>query len=250
MTSPAVGLLQALEQIPDPRGRQGLRHPLVAMLATVVCAVLCGHRSYAAMAQWIHAQEVSFWHLLGFRRRPPQEDAFRKFLNKLDPQLLSCVLNEWVSQLQADVTPLVDAQAETLDPQTIDGKTLRGTRDKWERARQVVSILENVTGRIQAEVPVPAETNENKAAVELLKSLALHGKIVVADAGFCQRDFCQQVQEQGGEYLVLVKDNQPTLHQEVRQAFVIPKGFSPLPGALGSGSPSDCDHHTKEPWSH
>jgi len=99
------------------------------MLATVVCAVLSGHRSYAAMSQWIHAQEVSLRHLLGFRRRPPKEDAFRKFLNKLDPQLLSTVLNTWVDQLQADVVPLGDVQAEGLDPQTIDGKTLRGTRD-------------------------------------------------------------------------------------------------------------------------
>lgn len=233
MTSPAAGLLQALEQIPDPRGRQGLRHPLVAMLATVVCAVLCGHRSYAAIGQWIHAQEVSFWHLLGFRRRPPQEDAFRRFLNKLDPQRLAAVLNEWVDQLDGSEALPSSVQAAALDPQTIDGKTLKGTRGKWERARQVVSILENATGRIQAEIPVPTETNENKAAVELLKSLVLQGKIVVADAGFCQRDFCQQVREQGGEYLVLVKDNQPTLHQEVRQAFVIPKGFSPLSGAFG-----------------
>jgi hypothetical protein len=204
------------------------------MLATVVCAVLCGHRSYVAMSQWIHAQEVSFWHLLGFRRRPPQEDAFRKFFSKLDPQLLSVVLNEWVNQLQVAVIPLENAHVEALEPRTIDGKTLRGTKDKWERARQVVSILENATGRMQVEIPVPTETNENKAAVELLKSLVLHGKIMVAEAGFCQRDCCQQVQEQGGEYLVLVKDNQPKLRQEVRQAFVIPKGFSPLPGSLGT----------------
>ena len=103
----------------------------------------------------------------------------------------------------------------------------------------MVSILENATGRIQAEIPVPTETNENKAAVGLLKSLVLHGKIVVADAGLCQRNFCQQVREQGGEYLGLVKDNQSKLHQEVRQAFVIPKGpllkeDGPLPSATGT----------------
>lgn len=204
------------------------------MLATVICAILCGHRSYAAMAQWIHAQEVSFWHVLGYGRRPPREDAFRKLLNKLDPQCVFPVLNEWINQLQAGNAPQPAAQNEILDPHTVDGKTLCGTKDNWERARQVVSLLANATGRIQAELPVPLETNENKAAVELLKSLVLHGKMIVGDAGFCQRDFCQTVQNQGGEYLVLVKDNQPTLHQEVRQAFVIPKGFSPLPGAIGA----------------
>jgi hypothetical protein len=120
-----------------------------------------------------------------------------------------------------------------LQAESIDGKTLRGTRDKWERARQVVSVMDNATGRVRAEMAIPVETNENKTAVELLKTMVLKGKIVVADAGFCQRDFCKAVQDQEGEYLVLVKDNQPNLHKQVRQAFVIPRAFSPLQSALG-----------------
>ena len=89
---------------------------------------------------------------------------------------------------------------------------------------------------------VPLETNENKAAVKLLKSLLLKGKIVVADAGFCQRDFCETVLEQEGEYLVLVKDNQSNLHQEVQQAFAIPRAFSPLPSEVSNGCAANCDN--------
>jgi len=234
-TRPASGLLEALQQVPDPRGRQGLRHSLPAMLAAVTCAVMSGYTSYAAIAQWIHAQEVSFWHLLGFTRRPPKEDAVRKLLNRLNPQEVESVLDEWMDQVEGLSPTEEDSSSSLLRLESLDGKTLRGTRGKWERARQVITLMDNATGRIRAEVGVALETNENKAAVELLKSLLLKGKIVVADAGFCQRDFCETVLEQEGEYLVLVKDNQPNLHQEVRQAFEIPKAFSPLPSEVGAG---------------
>src|SRR5690606_16374540 len=68
---PAVGLLQCLQQIPDPRGRKGRRHDFVAMLATVVAAMFCGRQSFEAIAEWIHAFEAPFWHRLGYQRRPP-----------------------------------------------------------------------------------------------------------------------------------------------------------------------------------
>jgi hypothetical protein len=239
-TRPASGLLEALQQIPDPRGRQGLRHSLPAMLAAVTCAVMSGYTSYAAIAQWIHAQEVSFWHLIGFTRRPPKEDAVRKLLNRLDPQEVEKVLDQWMDQVEGlSPSPI---EEDSLRLESLDGKTLRGTRGKWERARQVITLMDNATGRIRAEVGVPLETNENKAAVKLLKSLLLKGKIVVADAGFCQRDFCETVLEQEGEYLVLVKDNQSNLHQEVRQAFEIPRAFSPLPSEVGDGCAANCDN--------
>lgn len=242
-TRPASGLLEALQQIPDPRGRQGLRHSLPAMLAAVVCAVMSGYTSYTAIAQWIHSQQVAFWHVLGFTRRPPKEDAFRKLLNRLDSQEVEKVLDEWLDQVEGlSSVPAEEDSIPSLQLESLDGKTLRGTRGKWERARQVITLMDNATGRIREQIDVSLETNENKTAVELLKSLLLKGKLVVADAAFCQRDFCEAVQKQEGEYLVLVKDNQPDLHKEVRQAFVIPRAFSPLPSEVGAGSATDCDN--------
>lgn len=238
-TRPASGLLEALQQIPDPRGRQGLRHPLPAMLAAVVCAVMSGYTSYAAIAQWIHSKQVAFWHLIGFTRRPPKEDAFRKLLNRLDPQEVEQVLRGWLEQVDG-LAGGDDSTSSLLQLESLDGKSLRGTRGTWERARQVITLMDNATGRIREEIAVSLETNENKTAVELLKSLLLKGKLVVADAGFCQRDFCEAVREQEGEYLVLVKDNQPNLLKQVQQAFVIPKAFSPLPSKAGAGCATDC----------
>ena len=215
------------------------------MLAAVVCAVMSGFGSYAAIEQWIHAQQASFWHLLGFTRRPPKQDGFRKFLNALDPQAVEKALLQWLSQLGLEL-PAEDALAAC----TLDGKVLRGTRGKWERAWQVITLVDQHSGRIFSQAAVSSGTNEYKQALELLKTLVLKGKLVVADAAYCQRDFCQAVVEQGGDYLVLVKDNQPDLQHQAEQAFVIPKAFSPLPGQVGEGGAANRHDHPQEPRPH
>ncbi len=84
------------------------------------------------------------------------------------------------------------------------------------------------------ETRIASDTNEAKTAVEFRKTLVLRGKTVVGDAGFCHRDICDTILERDVEYLILVKDNQPTLHREAIQAFVIPEGFSPLRQTQGA----------------
>jgi len=88
-----------LQQIPDPRGRQGRRFALSAMLATIVCSTLCGCRGYAAIAQWIHLQDPELWHLLGFTRRPPTRNAFRDLLLALPPELLEEAVKCWITDI-------------------------------------------------------------------------------------------------------------------------------------------------------
>ena len=58
------------------------------MLATIVCAVLCGARGFDAIAQWIHSQRAELWYLLGYFRRPPTSGAYRYLLTKLSPDVL------------------------------------------------------------------------------------------------------------------------------------------------------------------
>jgi len=65
-------LLSFLASVPDPRSRHGRQHPLAAILALVSCAILCGARSYAAIAQWAQDQDITLMHRLGFTRRPPK----------------------------------------------------------------------------------------------------------------------------------------------------------------------------------
>lgn len=224
MTSaPRGSLLTFVSQVPDPRGRQGLRHPLSAMLATVVCAVLCGARSYAAIVDWLHAQPVSTWHRLGFQRIPPKNTCFEELLARVSAEEFADALARWVQDgLELDL------EEEDLSAVSFDGKTLRGTLTDHRRAVHLLSALDHKLGCVLSQMPVDTKTNEHKAAMELLDSLVLEGKVIVGDAMFCQREVCEKIRALGGHYFFIVKDNQPTLRQNIESAFVNTEAFSPL----------------------
>ena len=223
MTSaPGGSLLAFVSQVPDPRGRQGLRHPLSAMLASVVCAMLCGARSYSAIVQWLHLQPVSTWHHLGFGRTPPKTTCFEELLPRVCPEAFSKALTEWVQE------GLELSLDEDLSAVSIDGKTLRGTLTAHQRAVHLLAALDHKFGCVLSQMPVDEKTNEHKAALELLDSLVLQGRVIVGDAMFCQREVCEKIRDGGGHYFFVVKDNQPTLRQNIEAAFVETKAFSPL----------------------
>jgi hypothetical protein len=97
----------------------------------------------------------------------------------------------------------------------------------------LLSVMAHEAGITLAQSVVPQggqdKTNEHKAALRLLEGLVLQGRLITGDAMFCQRDFCQQVLDAGGDYLIFVKENQPTLLNDMETAFTAaPAGaFSP-----------------------
>lgn len=220
---PAVGLLQFLQRIPDPRGRNGQRHSHTAMLAVVVAAMLCNFQSFVAIEQWIRTLPIEWWHRLGGKRRPPCANSFCSLLNAVDPMALQDALLWWVTDGLG-----LKLSEEQISGIIIDGKTLRGTRSDHQRTRQILAALDQETGCVLSETDVAADTNEARTALKLLETMMLKGRVIVGDAAFCQRDICEAIIKQGGDYLFVIKDNQPSLLREAQQSFVIPEGFSPL----------------------
>ena len=225
---PAVSrdLFAVLEQVSDPRGRQGQRHPFAAMLAAVVCATLCGARGFKPIAQWLRLQEPKTWHWLGFKRRPPCANCFADLFKAICPEEFERAIREWTDQL-----PKMELDAGCLSAVSIDGKTLCGTLQQHSRAIHLLSALDHQTGYVLSQTQVDPQTNEAKTALLLLKSLVLQGKVIVGDAMFCQRDVCEKILDSGGDYLVVVKENQPTLLREIELAFAKTEGFFPLHSA-------------------
>jgi hypothetical protein len=218
----AGNLLELLAQIPDPRSRLGRRHPLVAMLATIVCAILTGARGYRAIAQWARSQNATVWHWLGFRRKPPCANSFRNLLLALNPEDLEAVLRRWM----AGVVELPTSNA----PQAvaIDGKSLCNTLVAHQRNVHLLSLFDQASGSVLSQQAVPSTTNEAKTAMDLLKTIVLKGRLITGDAMFCQREVCQEIVNSGGDYLFVVKDNQPELKAAIAADFQ--PGFSPRHG--------------------
>lgn len=93
MKTVPAGLLQFLQRVPDPRGRKGRRHPLTAMLAVVVAAMLCKFEGYGSVAEWVRLLPIEFGHAFGGTRKPPCANCYRELMNEVCPQELERALN-------------------------------------------------------------------------------------------------------------------------------------------------------------
>jgi hypothetical protein len=230
----AGNLLSFLAAVPDPRSRCGRRHPLPALLGAVCLALLCGAKSYAAIAQWAADQDLALMHRLGFTRRPPKLGGIRKVLMALDVAAFEAALNRWAEAVLGRPVAASESPPEAF---ALDGKSARGSFDGLEKAVHLLSLVAHESGLTLAQAAVPNggrdKTNEHKAALRLLEGLVLQGRLVTGDAIFCQRDFCQQVIDAKGDYLVFVKENQPTLLHDIEPAFApeITGAFSPSAAA-------------------
>jgi hypothetical protein len=209
--------------LPDPRSPLGRRHPLPAVLGLVTVAVLCGARSLEAIAQFARDRGRAFAAALGFTRPDtPCKATLSNLLRRLDVAAFERALARWA------------AAAAAAPEIAIDGKSLRGSAAGGVPGVHLLAAYAPRLGGVLAQLRVDAATNEHKAALELLGLLPLSGAVVTADAMFTHADFAAEVLGGGGDYLLPVKDNQPTLLADVALAFETPEGLSP-PAAVAPG---------------
>jgi hypothetical protein len=224
-----TSLLEAFRssRLVDRRRAQGLRHPLPAILALTTVAVLTGIRSRAGVVQFGNAYGRPLLRLLGSdRRRAPSEATLCRVFGGIDAAAFEALIRDWIA------ARLGTRRFEHI---ALDGKTLRGSHDG---ALPAVHLLAAYAVEVQATLAqwrVDAKTNEHKAALELLGVLPVRGKVVTADAMFTHRDVCAVIGQRGGNYVLPVKENQPTLLHDIRAAFdAPPAGLSP-PTAASAG---------------
>lgn len=225
-TAPRRDLREYLAQVPDPRGCKGRRHVLTATLTAVVCAILQNCRGFDAIGQWLREQPLDFCWTLGFQRRPPTASGLRKLLTRIDVVAFEQAFTHWITDVLGEL-----ATGDELQETAMDGKRLRGTWDRFQGAVQLSTVIDSRTKCVLHQRPV-GDTNEHKAALELLKNLVLTGRVITADAAFCHQDVCQTIVDSGGHYVLPVKDNQPQLLAAIESEFAAKNAvFSPLPTA-------------------
>jgi len=206
MSTP-LSLFDVLAEVPDPRSRHGRRHPLTAILSLAVVAMLGGAKSYQAIAQFGRDKGFALAHALGFRRgKTPTKSTFSVLFRVLDVQAFEQALSRWM----ASRLPQGSAQVIALD-----GKTARGRRDADVPGQHLVAAYCAAAQAVLAQIRVARKTNEHKAALQWLGILPVQGNILTGDALFCQRDLCAAIIAAGGDYVFMVKDNQPSLVTDI-----------------------------------
>jgi len=216
-------LWEVFGQVPDPRSRRGRRYPLQAVLTLTSVAMLSGARSLYAIAQFGRDYRPELAKALGFRKRKtPCCTALHYLFRDLDPQQFEGALGRWLSGRQAEGWKAV----------AIDGKTLRGTQGHQLPGVHLLAAYAHEAAAVLGQVPVQGHTNEQQAALRLLKVLPVKGTVVTGDAMFCQKTLSGQVLRKGGDYLWAVKDNQKELKEQIVTA-VSEVSFSPSGAALG-----------------
>ena len=216
MEPPIRPLVDSLHEIPDPRHPRGRRHPLVAILALMCVAMLCGYRSYSAIADWGRCYGQKLARALGFTRdKTPCAATFYHVLRNLDGHLVEATLGAWAASV---LTALPPAAGEP-EAMAIDGKTLRGSRKQGAPAVHLLSVLSHRLGLTVWQQAVADKTNEIPVLEQMLRGLVLEGWVITVDALLTQRAIAQRIVEGGGDYVMLVKGNQPQLHQDIQLVF-------------------------------
>jgi predicted transposase YbfD/YdcC len=236
MEPPIRPLIVSLHEIPDPRYPRGRRHPLAAILALVCVAMLCGYRSYSAMADWGRCYGQKLVRALGFTRdKTPCAATLYHVLRQLDSTLVEATLSAWAESVLTALPP-APGEPEAL---AIDGKTLRGSRKQGAPAAHLLSVLSHRLGLTLWQQAVADKTNEIPVLEDVLQGLVVEGRVITVDALLTQRAIAQRIVEGGGDYVMVVKGNQPQLHHDIHLLF---QDVDPVAEPLAAAETVDVGH--------
>ena len=207
-TPSPFALKRYFRRMPDPRRRHGRRHHLLDIVVIALCAVLSGAKDWQQIATWAQHRHAWLRRFLELPSGIPSHDTFERVLDRLDPVAFQRCFLDWITAA---------CGALQVGHVAIDGKTLRHSGSATLGPLHVVSAWATTNQLLLGEVAVAEKSNEITAITQLLRLLDVHGALVTIDAMGCQKAIASQIVAQGGDYLLMVKDNQATLHEEVRR---------------------------------
>lgn len=221
-----TSLYEALQELPDPRRAQGKRYELALILCLLVLAKLAGQTTLCGATQWLRHRSPALAQRFGLRRkRMPCQMTYCNILAVIDArrldEILSAFFERWEAQSRCGEEPsrlLAPAGQADHRHVAIDGKALRATSTQAHRVHQL-SCYEVATGRVLWHCNVQEKHNEISELKPLLTVQTVKGRILSLDALHTQREFCAQVQRLEGDYVLMAKDNQPTLKEDIADLF-------------------------------
>jgi hypothetical protein len=177
------------------------------LLSCLVVALLCDCDSLEAVGEWCRPHRALLArHFPHQRFHTPTGSLYRRLLPRLSVAHLECAVTTWGR---------TNRPRRDREPVALDGKTVRGAGTATQPAPHLLSVSTHTTQETLMQVRVADHTNEIPVAQALLPLLPLRGQVVTADALHTQTALAQIILDQGGDYLFCVKENQPTLHDDL-----------------------------------
>ena len=212
-------LIEVFAAIPDFRKPRGKRHPLPAIFALACCAMLCGARSYSAIAEWGRNYGTRIAQALGFTHGTPCAATLHTIFRHVNRDEFEAHLGTWADSVVGSLPAAPETPGTAV---ALDGKTLRGSKKQGAPGTHLFSALAHQVGVTLAQHAVDDKTNEITAVETLLHHLVLEGRIVTMDALLTQRHVAQTIVDKGGDYVMIVKENQPRLRADIELVFTLP----------------------------
>jgi predicted transposase YbfD/YdcC len=222
MNPKARPLIERLAEITDPRKAKGKRHPLGALLGLCVVAMMCGAKTPKAIAEWWrNRRELGpFLERLGFTRTyGPSKSTLYRVLSPTCVEELEVQLSRWAEENWGLVGRVDEAELEGV---AMDGKTARGSRKRGAQKTHLLAAVSHRLGLVLFQMSIEDKTNEIGAMPEFLAGLILEGRVFTADALLTQREVAQTIVDGGGDYVMIVKENQPQLYADLVELFAEP----------------------------
>ena len=204
-------LLDHLGAIKDTRQSWKVAYPLREVLFLVVCGTIASCDDYDDIVDWGEAHLQFLRRFAEFHYGIPCSDWLRTVMNRIDPDLFAACFSSWVAECWSDKSDLV----------AIDGKTSRRSHDRkrGQKALHLVSAFATTRRLVLGQEAVDEKSNEITAIPALLERIDVQGAVVSIDAMGCNAAIAETILEAKADYLLAVKDNQPTLHADIKSYF-------------------------------
>lgn len=222
----AASLYRAFEQVKDGRKARGKQYPLALLLTLIMLGKLAGEKTISGIRDWIEERKWEMKKQLDWPKRFPVQSTYDEALAKCSGEEIAQVILKAraVKKCGEEPSRLVSQQTEEekLLHTAMDGKTMRGTLKHAKEGQPPVhflSLYECESGIVLTQRAVKSKENEITATGALLHPLLVKGRIISTDAMHTQKKWCAGVDGYGGYYLVIAKENQPGVLQDLRDFF-------------------------------
>lgn len=203
-------LVECFEGLPDPRVDRTRAHNFIDILVIGLCSALVGGESFTDMERFGRLREEWLRDFLELPEGIPSHDTFNRVFSALDPHAFMDCFGQWIQGICPNLGDEIVA---------IDGKALRRAVDAGGTIPYVVSAWASQNGIVLGQVKVDEKSNEITAVPELLNALKLEGAIVTLDAMGCQKKIAGDIIDKKADYVLALKGNHETVHDEVHQFF-------------------------------